>query len=211
MIVLSGAEVVLPDRVLSPGTVVIDEGRIVDVKSSGATAGSVSNFAFHGHYIVPGFIDVHVHGLDGIDTLNSPTSVGDLARRMPRFGVTGFCPTTVACAPTALRHVLEQVRRSREAPDPTAARVLPAHLESNFISEDYKGAQPLACLRSPQLALTEWAGGAASAAEALRRGRAEAREFDGASEGGAGGAGLRCDGDRDVLHRIGPAVMRDDA
>src|SRR4029079_1398768 len=118
VIVLSGAEVVLPDRVLSPGTVVIDDGRIIDIKSSSATAGSASNFAFHGHYIVPGFIDVHVHGVDGVDTLNGRTAVGDIASRMPRFGVTGFCPTSVACAPTELREVLEQVRRAREAPDP---------------------------------------------------------------------------------------------
>ena len=157
MIVLSGAEVVLPDRVLSPGTVVIDDGRIIDIKSSSATAGSASNFAFHGHYIVPGFIDVHVHGVDGVDTLNGRTAVGDIASRMPRFGVTGFCPTSVACAPTELREVLEQVRRAREAPDPLAARVLPAHLESNFISPEYKGAQPLACLRNPRRALAEWA------------------------------------------------------
>lgn len=158
MIVLSGAEVVLPDRVLSPGTVVIDDGRIIDIKSNSSTAGSASNFAFHGHYIVPGFIDVHVHGVDGLDTLNGRTAVGDIASRMPRFGVTGFCPTTVACAPTELRAVLEQVRRAREVPDPLAARVLPAHLESNFISPEYKGAQPLACLRNPRRALAEWAG-----------------------------------------------------
>jgi N-acetylglucosamine-6-phosphate deacetylase len=158
VIVLSGAEVVLPDRVLSPGTIVIDDGRIVDIKSSGATAGGASNFAFHGHYIIPGFIDVHVHGVDGIDSLSGGTSVGDIAHRVPRFGVTAFCPTTVACAPPDLRLVLEQVRRAREAPNPLSARVLPAHLESNFINPDYKGAQPLACLRNPSAALARWAG-----------------------------------------------------
>src|SRR5258708_27950731 len=51
VIVLSGADVVLPDRVLSPGTIVIDGGRIVEIKASGTTAGGVSHFAFHGHYI----------------------------------------------------------------------------------------------------------------------------------------------------------------
>jgi N-acetylglucosamine-6-phosphate deacetylase len=48
---------------------------------------------------------------------------------------------------------LEQVRRARETPIARGARVLPAHLESNFISPDFKGAQPVACLRSPQGAL----------------------------------------------------------
>jgi len=152
VIVLSGAEVVLPDRVLSPGTVVVDEGLIVEVKASSAPGGT-SNFAFHGHYIVPGFIDVHVHGVEGVDTLSGEMPVADIARRLPKFGVTGFCPTTVACSPAALEGVLDQVRRARETPDSQAARVLPAHLESNFISPEYKGAQPLGCLRSPREAL----------------------------------------------------------
>jgi N-acetylglucosamine-6-phosphate deacetylase len=172
VIVLSGAEVVLPDRVLSPGTVVIDAGRIVEIKSSPSTGGSGSTFAFHGHYIVPGFIDVHVHGVDGIDTLGTAISVGGLAARMPRFGVTGFCPTTVACAPVALRGVLEQVRRAREKPEAHAARVLPAHLESNFINPEYKGAQPLGCLRNPRLAVVNWTG--ESAGEERQEGDAEA-------------------------------------
>jgi N-acetylglucosamine-6-phosphate deacetylase len=173
VIVLSGAEVVLPDRVLSPGTVVIDDGRIVEIKSSAATAGGASNFAFHGHYIVPGFIDVHVHGVEGVDSLGGDTPIASMARRLPKFGVTAFCPTTVACAPAQLRGVLEQVRRARETPELHSARVLPAHLESNFISPEYKGAQPLTCLRNPRLALAR-SGSAAPA-------RAEAgEEFDGA-------------------------------
>jgi N-acetylglucosamine-6-phosphate deacetylase len=48
-----------------------------------------------------------------------------------------------------LRRALDQVRNLREATPGRAARVLPAHLESNFISPDYRGAQPLACLRTP--------------------------------------------------------------
>jgi N-acetylglucosamine-6-phosphate deacetylase len=155
MIVLSGAELVLPDRILSPGTLVIDRGRIVDIRPGAVQTGP--GFAFHGHYIVPGFVDVHLHGVEGVDSLQAGDAVSSIAARLPRYGVTAFCPTTVACSPEALRGVLEQVRRAREAPAPGAARVLPAHLESNFINPQYKGAQPAACLRSPRAALDAWA------------------------------------------------------
>jgi len=155
MIVLSGAELVLPDRILSPGTLVIDSGRIVDIRPGAVQTGS--GFAFHGHYIVPGFVDVHVHGVEGVDSLQAGDAVSSIAARLTRYGVTAFCPTTVACSPEALRRVLEQVRRAREAPAPGAARVLPAHLESNFINPEYKGAQPATCLRSPRAALDAWA------------------------------------------------------
>jgi N-acetylglucosamine-6-phosphate deacetylase len=152
MIVLSGAALVLPDRVLSPGTLVIDGGRIAEIRSDAPTSGHAdSAFAFHGHYIVPGFIDVHVHGVEGIDALDvrDGGAVAAIAERLPRYGVAGFCPTTVACPPDALRRVLDEVRRARETRPARAARVLPAHLESNFINPQYAGAQPAACLRRP--------------------------------------------------------------
>jgi N-acetylglucosamine-6-phosphate deacetylase len=166
MIVLSGASLVLPDRVLSPGTLVIEDGRIAEIRSD-APSGGHAAFAFHGHYIVPGFIDVHVHGVDGVDTLDEcgdDGPVAAIAARLPRYGVTAFCPTTVACGPPALRRVLDQVRRAREAPASRAARVLPAHLESNFINPEYNGAQPAGCLRSPRAALGAGGAGRAGAA-----------------------------------------------
>jgi len=155
MIVVSGATLVLPDRVLSPGTLVIEDGRIAEVRSD-TPSGAHASFAFHGHYIVPGFIDVHVHGVDGVDaldTLEDGGAIAAIAARLPRYGVTAFCPTTVACGPEALRGVLDQVRRAREKPEARSARVLPAHLESNFINPEYGGAQPVSCLRSPRAAL----------------------------------------------------------
>ena len=170
MIVLSGASLVLPDRILSPGTLTIEDGRIAEIRPDApSTSHPHSHFAFHGHYIVPGFIDVHVHGIEGIDSLDAPGEAGvdpiaSIAARLPRYGVTAFCPTTVACGPQALRRVLDQVRRAREAPVARAARVLPAHLESNFINGEYRGAQPSACLRSPRAALGTGGAGRAGGA-----------------------------------------------
>jgi N-acetylglucosamine-6-phosphate deacetylase len=150
MILLSGASLVLPDRILSPGTLVLDGDRIAEIRSDAPSPGHPHPFfAFHGHYIVPGFIDVHVHGVEGFDSLDEGDPIAAIAARLPRYGVTAFCPTTVACGPATLRSVLEQVRRARETRPAAAARVLPAHLESNFISAEYAGAQPPACLRSP--------------------------------------------------------------
>ena len=161
MIVLSGAHLVLPDRMLSPGTLVIDGDRIVDIRSGGPSGASGSSgsvpsstaFAFHNHYIVPAFIDVHVHGLEDVDALDEGDPISAMAARLPRHGVAAFCPTTVACTPDRLARVLDQVRRARATLLPRSARVLPAHIESNFINPAYNGAQPAACLRSPRAAL----------------------------------------------------------
>jgi N-acetylglucosamine-6-phosphate deacetylase len=146
--VLSGGDVVLPDRVLSPGSVVLENGLI-----AGITAGTSSPepgavvVDCTGRLILPGFIDVHVHGLEGADSLDDANAVSRIAERMPRHGVTAFCPTSVACTPPVLNTMLTAVEEARSAA--TGARVLPAHLESNFINPDYRGAQPLDCIRTP--------------------------------------------------------------
>ena len=183
MIVLSGADLVLPGGVQPEGTLAIDGERIVDIGALGASG------ALRGHIIVPGFIDVHVHGLEGLDTLDGGNVIAAIAERLPRFGVTGFCPTTVACAPGALRGVLQSVAALRAAGLPAVAapaakagaRVLAAHLESNFINPDYRGAQPSACLRTPVgavgLSRRSREGAKADAVGAIRAPGAE--QFDG--------------------------------
>jgi N-acetylglucosamine-6-phosphate deacetylase len=149
MLVLAGGDIVLPDRILTGGSIVVDEGRIVavDVRDRAEPAGATV-IDVREQYVVPGFVDVHVHGLLGLDTLDGGDVIRSMAAALPRYGVTAFCPTTLACAPGELRTALSAVRDARIAPRPDAARVLPAHLESNFINPEYRGAQPLECLRT---------------------------------------------------------------
>jgi N-acetylglucosamine-6-phosphate deacetylase len=150
MIFLSGADIVLPDRIITGGTLVVDAGRITEIvdrqRPSDARA---ERHDLQNHLIVPGFVDVHVHGVDGVDTLDSPDAVRRIAARLPRYGVAAFCPTSLACGPDLLGRMLAGVRDARTSPSPGSARVLPAHLESNFINPEYAGAQPVDCLRRP--------------------------------------------------------------
>jgi N-acetylglucosamine-6-phosphate deacetylase len=150
-ILLTGADLVLPDRVAANHTLVIEEGRIADISTGLRTVSSGERrIDLTGFLIVPGFVDVHVHGVLGRDVQDGAGSIAAIAAELPRYGVTAFCPTTVACTPDALTTVLAEVRALRAEPNLDAARVLPAHLESNFISPEFCGAQPMECLRSPR-------------------------------------------------------------
>jgi N-acetylglucosamine-6-phosphate deacetylase len=150
----SGADLVLPDRVVSGQTVVVEGERLVEYVSGPRAVGEDERrFDRPGHLIVPGFIDVHVHGVLGHDVLDGDGAVGRIAAALPRWGVTAFCPTTVACTPEALGAALAEVRKLRSG-DRRGARVLPAHLESNFVNPEYRGAQPIACLRRPPASTT---------------------------------------------------------
>jgi N-acetylglucosamine-6-phosphate deacetylase len=150
MILISGGTLVLPDRLLEFATLAIEGTRIAQIHNgpTGAEAGA-THLDARDHYVVPGFVDAHVHGVEGTDALDGTEAIARIAARLPRYGVTAFCPTSVACAPDRLRTMLGAVRAARIARPPGSARVLPAHLESNFINPDYNGAQPLECLRRP--------------------------------------------------------------
>ena len=148
MIVVVGGDLILPGRVVTEGSLIIEGGRIVAIEPRRVDPAGAAFVDASDCYVAPGFIDVHVHGLGGHDTLDGDGAVARIAALLPRYGVTAFCPTTVACAPDDLRGVLQQVRQARVSPVAGSARVLPAHIESNFINPDYKGAQPAECLRS---------------------------------------------------------------
>jgi N-acetylglucosamine-6-phosphate deacetylase len=150
MILLAGADLVLPDRVVRAASLFVDRDRIVELEPRAVdSAAGARRIDLSGRIVVPGFVDVHVHGVEGVDTLDGDAAVAAIAARLPRYGVTSFCPTSIACEPAVLARMLAAVETCGRLPAGRAARVLPAHLESNFINPEYRGAQPLECLRTP--------------------------------------------------------------
>jgi N-acetylglucosamine-6-phosphate deacetylase len=114
-------------------------------------AGSLPHVDVGGARLVPGLIETHVHGMLEHDVADAtPEALAAIGRALARHGVTSWLPTTVACPPEALDATLRAVSAAQtEEGAPQGARVLGAHLESNFLAPRYKGAQPEAWLRSP--------------------------------------------------------------
>ena len=149
MLVIAGGDLVLPDRIQSRGALMLENAAIASIEQGRPDPSGADVIEAGDCYVVPGFVDVHVHGVSGHDSLDGGDAVSRIAAALPQYGVTAFCPTAVACPPDVLRAFLDQVRLARLTGAATSARVLPAHLESNFINPDYRGAQPAACLRLP--------------------------------------------------------------
>ncbi len=93
-------------------------------------------------YIVPGFIDVHVHGGDGADTMDGEAGVRQMLRFHARHGTTGLLPTTITNPWPRILEALRAVKTVRDAPERGEAAVLGAHLEGPFVHPDKLGAQP---------------------------------------------------------------------
>ncbi|KAB8036344.1 N-acetylglucosamine-6-phosphate deacetylase [Janthinobacterium aquaticum] len=93
-------------------------------------------------YILPGFIDLHVHGGGGQDVMQGGDAVQAIAAIHARHGTTSLLATTMTAPPadidTALLAIGKAVRERR----PHAARVLGAHLEGPYINASKLGAQP---------------------------------------------------------------------
>lgn len=93
------------------------------------------------NFVLPGFIDVHIHGLNNVDTMdNSIESILKLKKDVTKNGVTSFLPTTMTMDINLITAVLENIR-SVMTHEHSGANVLGAHMEGPFISPKYKGAQ----------------------------------------------------------------------
>ncbi len=119
-----------------------DKGRIVRIDGSAVAEHEVRHGAQDLPLILPGFIDTHVHGGAGRDTMEGGDAAARLAQLHARHGTTSLLATTMT-AP------LDEIRQAMRALAPTCverpaggARVLGVHLEGPYINPGKLGAQP---------------------------------------------------------------------
>lgn len=104
-----------------------------------------------GQMIVPGFIDIHIHGCMGADTCDGTRqAIETIARHLVENGVTSFCPATMTIPPEQLKHAILTVRDCMLSP-PDGAAVCGVNMEGPYISAHKKGAQAATDIRVPDL------------------------------------------------------------
>ncbi|WP_203636909.1 N-acetylglucosamine-6-phosphate deacetylase, partial [Thermobrachium celere] len=93
-----------------------------------------------GNYVSPGFIDIHIHGSGGSDTMDASfEALQNISKTITRCGVTSFLPTTMTMPKDSIYRALENIKNNKDKVE--GAKVLGVHLEGPFISKKYKGAQ----------------------------------------------------------------------
>lgn len=102
-----------------------------------------------GFILCPGFVDIHMHGQMGFDSMR-PGDAAHMAETSVAFGVTAFCPTSVTATDEAIRDYLAGVH-SAMALD-RGARVLGAHVEGPYLAASVRGAHDEAQLKAPEIA-----------------------------------------------------------
>ncbi|HKP36137.1 MAG TPA: hypothetical protein VJT71_04710, partial [Pyrinomonadaceae bacterium] len=131
---LSNARIVLPERVLPSASLEIEQGRIARISETAPAGPAAIDLA--GLTIFPGFIDLHIHGAVGVDTMEAGAEdLGRVGEFLASQGVTGWLPTLVP-APneqyqTAIKAISESVRQGH---------VLGVHYEGPFVNSEQCGA-----------------------------------------------------------------------
>ena len=96
---------------------------------------------FGGDYLLPGFVDVHIHAFRGSDTMHGEAEVRAMSRELATFGVAAFCPTTMSASVEDTRSAIAGIRAVMADPEPGGAKVLGAHMEAPFLCMAKAGAQ----------------------------------------------------------------------
>ena len=102
-----------------------------------------------GDYLLPGFVDVHIHAFKGQDTMNGEDAVRSMSRELFRLGVAGFCPTTMSAGEEDTIKAVTGIRRVMDNPETEGAAVLGVHMEAPFLQEERAGAQMKEFFRDP--------------------------------------------------------------
>jgi N-acetylglucosamine-6-phosphate deacetylase len=133
-LLLKNANVVLPDREVAGGSVLIEAGRIVSLDTNKGD----EELDLAGATLLPGFIDVHIHGAAGIDVMDA-TAAGlrEVSEYLASQGVTSWVPTFV---PASDEHYASAIAAISEAMDGPGARVLGVHYEGPFVNTAQCGA-----------------------------------------------------------------------
>lgn len=139
---------VLPEGI-RPGRVLVEGGRISGVELEDGVAMEADDSIADDRIIVPGFIDVHVHGWGGHDAMGGPAALSGMARALAAHGVTSFLPTSVTATFEKLTTFAESVRAWMPGAPEDGAEPLGFNMEGPFLAADKKGAHPADLLRHP--------------------------------------------------------------
>jgi N-acetylglucosamine-6-phosphate deacetylase len=134
--------IVLIDRVLEGGTVLLEGDKIAGVYSEkeNILPEGITTCDYGASYITSGLIDIHLHGALGKDVMDGEVeSLGAIATHQARCGVTGFVPTTLAASLPSILAAVESVKVAQKLQLPS--EILGIHLEGPFLSLKKRGAQ----------------------------------------------------------------------
>lgn len=128
---------------LVQGDIEIEDGKILRVgKDLPRKEEDLAVDCAGSYTVVPGFVDVHIHGCAGADTCDATREALEaMAAFLLAHGVTSFCPTTMTTSRETIQAALLAAKDMMDHPIEGGARVVGVNMEGPFIAKERKGAQ----------------------------------------------------------------------
>ncbi|HEY2801686.1 MAG TPA: N-acetylglucosamine-6-phosphate deacetylase [Chthoniobacterales bacterium] len=134
----TNGRLIFPDRIADGLSLRVASGRIAAIGKKIAPERGEEVVDLDGNFLAPGFVDLHVHGALGRDTMEgTPEAFRAICDYHAGGGTTSLCLTTV----TAPLDEVVSVLRAIEAARPEIPQLCGAHIEGPFISREKHGAQ----------------------------------------------------------------------
>ena len=150
--VIINGRLILPDGQIEDGKVIFcQDGKIVSITNLKDYVFSVNDVVVdaEGHYVAPGFIDIHVHGGGGHDFMDGTVEAFlGAARAHAEHGTTSMIPTTLTCPDEELFRSFEVFREACRLNE-NGAQMLGMHLEGPYFNHKQAGAQDPLYLKNP--------------------------------------------------------------
>lgn len=149
MLKIFNGQVITPNGIVNNGSILIEDGTILEVGSSNIDVPGAVELDAKGKYISPGFIDIHIHGGGGHDFMdNTIEAFLGVAELHVKHGTTAMLPTTLSCEKADL---LETLRIYEEADklNTKGSQFIGIHVEGPYFSMNQRGAQDPRYIREP--------------------------------------------------------------
>src|SRR5262245_22338680 len=144
--IFTNARLIFPDGIRDGFEVVVEEGKIAAIYERSVTHQKHEIIDLNGNYLAPGFIDLHVHGALGRDTMEgSAEAFRSICDFQASGGTTSLLLTTATAPLDEIVKILQAVRDCR----PAINAIVGVHVEGPFISKAKAGAQRAVFIEDP--------------------------------------------------------------
>jgi len=149
MLKIINGKIITPQKIMEGGNILVDGDKIKEISQSDFDIPCDEIIDAKGHYISPGFIDIHVHGGGGADFMDGTVEAFlQIAKTHLQYGTTALYPTTLTSEVKDLFATLDIYKEAKKQ-NKSGAQFMGMHLEGPYFAMNQRGAQDPKYIRNP--------------------------------------------------------------